>query len=335
VAALNQPLGLAFTCTGVDRSLTGINIASIPGAVPGEIAATSALAIGVLPGSLGCTVRPVDAAGNPVTAAPGTIEITSLNGTLLSLSGTLTSNLRIGCGDPSQVTVNTALAGGVINANLCQGVAFSVLGQGVGVVELRARYEPVSPTLFEVEGRGTVTFVAPPVGVSLALDPNPVAVGSTGTATATLSTVYTPTCTGTITIGGTVSITSACINPTTGLTITTASNPGSSLNGIVVFATDNSAIARSRRRVRRLPRRPSTWVLPALRSRSLFPAAPLAVAAPSRRSPSPTRSSATSSRSSAAARRRRRRMSAWSRARRTSPRRSFRSCRVRRSLSVR
>jgi hypothetical protein len=98
----------------------------------------------------------------------------------------------------------------------------------------------------EAEGRTTVAFVAPAVGVSLALDPNPVAIGATGTATATLSTVFTPSCnavavTGT---GGIVVQAGACINPTTGLALTSASNPGSALNGVVIFRTDNSAIAR-------------------------------------------------------------------------------------------
>jgi hypothetical protein len=45
-------------------------------------------------------------------------------------------------------------------------------------------------------------------------------------------------------VGGAVVSSTQCINPATGLPITSASNPGSVLNGIVVFSTDNSAIAR-------------------------------------------------------------------------------------------
>jgi len=245
VSALNGPASISITCTTVS-SLIGVNPTSLSSqfGLPSNLFSTQTpTAIGILPASIGCTAQPVDILGAPIAVAPGTIEVTSLSGTLLSLSGTLTSNLRIACGS-NTVNVSTT----VIALNNCTGVTFAVLGQGVGLVELRARYEPFSQSnlVGEAEGSTTVAFVAPAVGVSLALDPNPVAVGATGTATATLSTVFAISCTNVV-LGAAGTLTSAagqCINPTTGLAITTASNPGSSLNGIVVFRTDNTAIAR-------------------------------------------------------------------------------------------
>jgi hypothetical protein len=167
-----------------------------------------------------------------VAIAPGTMEVSSLSGSILTLSGTLATNVRIPCGT-NQVTF-PANVGGVINVNTCIGVRFSVLGLGVGNVEIRVRYEP-APDFDqpEIEASGFVTFVAPAVGVSLTLNPDPVAVGQTGTATAFLNQLFIPNC-------GTI----ACVDPATGLPITVGANPGSILNGLVVFTIDNTAIAR-------------------------------------------------------------------------------------------
>lgn len=203
-----------------------------PGQLPGTGVGT-ALAVGVLPGGVSCEAFFVDpATGLRVQVAPGTIEVSSLSGSLINLSGTLATNLRIPCG--SNLVAFPSTVGAVVNINNCAGVRFSVLGQGVGIVEIRARYEP-APNFGqpEQEASGFVTFVAPAVGLSLTLNPDPVAVGATGTATAFLNQLFVPNC-------GAV----ACVDPATGLPINVAANPGSILNGIVVFTIADTAIAR-------------------------------------------------------------------------------------------
>lgn len=53
----------------------------------------------------------IDAAGNPIVAAPGTIEISSVNGALLDASGRVTTNLRIGCSDDGIGVGDISLSG--------------------------------------------------------------------------------------------------------------------------------------------------------------------------------------------------------------------------------
>jgi hypothetical protein len=234
---------------------SGVSIGQLPGGLSG-----APLAVGVLPGAVSCiaeaavilapgstcpagtaiTIAVPGGFGQVVPAsvfcrvviAPGTFEVSSLSGSILTLSGTLATNVRIPCG--SGLVAFPTNVGGVVNLNNCIGVRFSVLGLGVGNVEIRVRYEP-NPDFGqnELEASGFVAFVAPAVGVSLTLNPNPVAVGQTGTATAFLNQLFVPNC-------GTI----ACVDPATGLPITVGANPGSILNGIVVFTIDNTAIAR-------------------------------------------------------------------------------------------
>jgi hypothetical protein len=282
--ALNTPANLnridAFRVTRIAvvtncRELLGIrlvgfspNIGAQPGTNlvqpvrPGEIGTATGgiLAIGVLPQALRVDAIPL--VDDPATAVyeavpvrpglgvcPGKFEVSSINGTLLSLSGTLSTNLRILCGSETTNIVRTGL--GTFDTNTCtSGVTFSVLGLGVGDVEINVRYEPLDGSLlcsdiqnppgtceeFEVVGR--VRFVAPVVTLTLSLDPNPVAVGATTRATANLLTVTAANC-----AAINPAAVTTCIDPSTGRVITSFSDAGSVLNGIVVFSVDNTAIA--------------------------------------------------------------------------------------------
>jgi len=232
VTAFTQPVGLLIACTS---TVAG----PFTGPVPGPIGTINIIAVGVLPGTLPCTVTPVNAAGVATPAAPGTIEVSSVAGVLLTSAGQLATNLRIACDTAPTVTI-----GVTINVNTCQGVAFAVLGTQVGPVDLRARYEPstvaAAAGITEIEASTNVAFVAPPVSVSLLLSPNPVVVGQTGTATARFNRSFN--CSAAFGFGtGAVLGGNVCIDPTTGLPI--AFDFGSGLNGSVIFTIDNSAVA--------------------------------------------------------------------------------------------
>ncbi|MBI2760345.1 MAG: hypothetical protein HYX51_02830, partial [Chloroflexi bacterium] len=229
VAAFVQPAALAIACTS---AITG----PFTGPFPGPIGAVNVVAIGILPASIACQITFLNAAGTAIVVAPGTVEVTTLAGTLLTSNGQLTTNLRIVCGGAT-----AAVIGAGINPNNCQGVQFQILGLGVGFVDITARYEPSSVAaaagIREIEGTANVAFVAPLVTVSLLLSPNPVVVGATGTATARFNRTFNCAAAFGVTIAGGL----ACIDPTTGLPI--AFNFGSALNGSVVFTIDNTAIA--------------------------------------------------------------------------------------------
>ncbi len=211
----NAPVGLGFIC----ESPAGIPALPTPGPI-----GTFPIAIGVLPQALVCQVIPVVNPALALTAqplaAPGTIEVSSINGALIDASGALRTNLRIACG-------NFASA-----APSCRGVAFAVAGLQVGFVEIRARYEPapISAGAVEVEADWSVAFIAPLVGVNLLLNPNPIVVGATGTATARFNR-------GVVLCGAGL----FCVDPTTGLPI--FANAGSVLNGSTIFTIDNSLVA--------------------------------------------------------------------------------------------
>jgi hypothetical protein len=191
--------------------------------------------VGILPEAVVCKVEPTDRAGLPIRVAPAKIEVSSTGGSLLTRTGQLTTNLRIECGDILQVPVIPVPGDPFLNVdkNTCTGVTFAVVGLGVGIVDINARYEPasfaVAEGIFEIEGKTAVGFVAPAVSVNLLLSPNPVAVGATGTATARLNRV-------TLSCGTVV-----CVDPTTGLPISV--NAGSALNGNVIFTIQDPTIA--------------------------------------------------------------------------------------------
>ncbi len=223
-AAVTTALGMSITCASTPGApgITAFNTF-----LPATPTAPSIVAVGVVPATVACAV-------NLTSLDPGVVEISSVNGLLVSSSGTLTTNLRVSCG-------TSGVAGS------CNGaIAFAVASGGVGFVTVQARYEP-SPlsTTTERETSAVIAFVAPPVIMSLSLNPSPVAVNATGTATATFFVAVscgggaapaTPTTTILIPAG-------ACVDVTTGAVITAV--PSSSvLNGTVLFSIDNTAIAR-------------------------------------------------------------------------------------------
>jgi len=209
-----QPTGFAIACTAG-------TIGTLPAFLPGPIGGATVVAISTLPSSIACTVQ-TTVAGVPTAVANGTIEVSTVTGTLIDARGALSTNLRIPC-------TNTALTA----PNNCTGVAFAVAGVGVGFVEVRVRYEPVPglTNIDELEGSFVVAFVAPRPNLNLLLSPNPVSVGQDTTATLRLNRVV---------INCGVGI--FCVDPTTGLPLLT--NTSSILNGTVVFTIDNTAIAR-------------------------------------------------------------------------------------------
>jgi hypothetical protein len=250
--ALNTPAALAArtaftfrtvtTVTGfvagdrfVIRCLPSLNPGlqtTFPLAIPGAIDDGDLVGVGILPSALICEagfLAAGAAANAPFQAvAPGTIEVTSVNGTLLDLRGGLTTNLRIGCGTGPVVSDDL----GTINPNTCRGVRFGVIGLGVGFVELRARYEPSSAAaaagILERETAAEVAFIAPAVSLSLSLNPNPVAVGATGTATLRFNR--------TAIFAGEL-----LVNPQTGAPLFV--NLGTPLNGTVTFQSSNPSVA--------------------------------------------------------------------------------------------
>lgn len=239
VAAFVQPAGLRITCPSTTDAFApqGVPIA-IP--TPGQLGALNIIALGVLPSTLICTVQGIDAAGAVLAAfAPGIIEVSSVQGTLIDAAGRLATNLRIGCDNRDTTTV---VLGQTINPNTCTGVSFGVIGQGVGIVEIRAEYEPNAiPQAAGILNRQTlanVGFIAPVIVPNLLLSPNPVVVGATGTATVRFN--RTGNCSaafgGLNFQGG-----NTCIDPTTGAPI--FFNIGSSLNGNVVLTIANNAHA--------------------------------------------------------------------------------------------
>lgn len=229
-AGFRQPAGLAFDCTAGPRG-------TAPGVpTPGEISSVTNLqAVGILPAIIICTVVPVNADGDPIRAAPATIEVSSVNGVLLDTAGRLTTNLRIGCGTRTDVAANLT----TIDPNTCEGVTFAVAGQGVGVVELRARYEPSAAAaaagIVDVEATARVAFVAPIPSLLLSLSPNPVAVNGTGTATLSFQFGF-QLCSP---LGSAFQV--FCVNPQTGLPIPQIA--GSVLAGTVVFTSQNPSAA--------------------------------------------------------------------------------------------
>jgi hypothetical protein len=216
--------------TALNPGLTTGLTTPIPGPILGG---NTPIAVGVLPSALICEAVFVttNAAGMTVDqiVAPGTIEVSALAGTLVDLSGGLSTNLRIPC-DSRQITIDDALTVSALNS--CGGVRFGVLGLGVGFVELRARYEPARIAALagiqERETAATVAFVAPLANLNLLLNPNPVGVGATGTATARSNRL-------------TIFANELLINPQTGVPLTVSF--GTTLNGTVFFTTSNAAVA--------------------------------------------------------------------------------------------
>ena len=277
---------LAFICS-TNTALSSVVGDPFLSPIPGQVRDNFIAGIGILPQALACKVIPIPVGVDPATClkpfasvslpanainiqagvgafdtgnvvstcgvVPGKIEVSSINGALIDLSGRLTTNLRIECGDISGVFVPLGSFTDVlptINKNTCFGVTFGVAGLGVGLVDLNARYEPATfagnAGAFEVENKAQVAFIAPAVSINLLLSPNPVTVGQTGTATARFNRVAVG-CETNITAAaitgpfGAASSGGFCVDPTTGAQVLI--NIGSILNGSVVFSVADTAIA--------------------------------------------------------------------------------------------
>jgi hypothetical protein len=253
VGTFLQPTGLIISCPSTSDNFAPQGV-PFNNPTPSQLSAVNVIALGVLPSTLICTVKGVGADGVTVLTnfAPGTIEVSSVNGVLLDATGRFSADLRIGCDASGVINVGNTIAipGSTISVNTCTGVSFAVSGVGVGNVELRARYEPSSVAaaagIQERETLANVGFIAPIIVPSLLLSPNPIAVGATGTATvrfnrsincqAAFNTglLAPPSLTGIN--GGNV-----CIDPTTGQPI--IFNFGSTLNGNVILTISDTTIA--------------------------------------------------------------------------------------------
>lgn len=221
---------------------------------PGQIGANQLLAVSVLPVPVNCTVTFFAGTGTTATqiAIPaGSFEVTSLQGALIDATGRLSTNLRIGCGGAPTGDLIPVTGAVIVDAvNSCVGITFSVAGTGVGLTEVRVRYEPRNATIAGItvqtfEIAFAVAFVAPQAVLDLTLAPNPVSAGGTSTVgTATSDGVATLTLNPTF--GANVfrdPITNTpFLDPVTGLPLLL--NTGSILNGSVIFTIDNTAIAR-------------------------------------------------------------------------------------------
>jgi hypothetical protein len=215
----------SITCTSTPGAPPLTSFTALVNTFVPAAPATPLAAVGVVPSTVFCNV-------NLVALDPGVVEISSVNGLLVSSSGTLTTNLRVPCG-------TTGVAGS------CTGtISFSVAAGGVGIVTVQARYEPATGfTSPERETSAAIVFVAPSVQLTLSLNPNPVAVGKTGTASLTFL-VAVSCAPGTATaVAGAPSLVGACVDVSTG-TIINAVPSSSVLSGTVVFSIDNAAIAR-------------------------------------------------------------------------------------------
>jgi hypothetical protein len=236
VALFRQPDALRLTCNNnIIDPVTGAT-PTVANPAPSQIGGVNVIAFGQLPSAVFCTVQPI--IGNAVaTVAPGTIEVSAVQGGILDATGRFATTLNIGC-DNGTIPV---VAGTTLDPNVCTGVQFYVSGLGVGITEVRARYLPssaaVAAGIQERDTRGNVGFIAPQVAVSLLLNPNPIAIGQTGTATARFN--RSTNCA--TLFGGTIAGGTTCIDPTSGQPI--VFNFGSLLNGNVNFTIDNTAIA--------------------------------------------------------------------------------------------
>jgi hypothetical protein len=241
-AAFVQPAGLRITCPSTTDAFAPQGL-PIVNPTPSQLGGLNIIALGVLPATLICTAVPIDAAGNVLAAvAPGIIEVSTVQGVLIDAAGRITTNLRIDC------SAGGALGSGVfggatgINPNTCTGVSFGVIGQGVGIVEILAEYEPnaiaEAAGIQSRQARANVGFIAPIIVPSLLLSPNPVVVGATGTATVRFN--RSANCSAAFGAGS-IQGGQVCIDPTTGTPI--IFNFGSALNGNVILTIANNAAA--------------------------------------------------------------------------------------------
>ena len=235
ISTFVAPQTFAATCavTGGTSTVNGVaggNVAPAPGPVSGAAAALGIVAIGILPNTMTCTIS-----STPARIAPGVFELSMLTAGLQNGSGVPATNLRIGCDTlPPQVT------GATTDPNTCQGVSFRVIPFGVGIAEIRYRYQATgfasAAGIGEREGAFSVAFLLGSINVNVLLDANPGIAGGTTRVQARFN--RTPDC---IAFAGNFGA-PVCYDPNTGLP--QFFNLGASPNGTVVFTIDNSLVAR-------------------------------------------------------------------------------------------
>ncbi len=213
------PATLALSCAhspGVAWLLAQDEVPALPEAVTRAVGA-----VAMLPEVVSCRARLLGAAGEEVAAPPGTVRLSTLVAGLLDAGGRAVTLLPVPCGGLDWTTLRPAA---------CTGVEFSLAGTRVGVVEVRARYEPgmAAPGTPTLEGTVQVAFVAPAVSVRLSASREPLAPGASGRARATLSVI------------GRLCRLAACVDPATGAPLWP--RPGSALNGDVLFISDAPAV---------------------------------------------------------------------------------------------
>jgi hypothetical protein len=213
------PATLALSCAhspGVAWLLAQDEVPALPEAVTRAVGA-----VAMLPEVVSCRARLLNAAGEEGTAPPGTVRLSTLAGGLLDAGGRAVTLLPVPCGGVELAT---------LRPSACTGVDFSLAGTRVGVVEVRARYEPgmAAPGTPALEGTVQVAFVAPAVSVRLSASREPLTPGTSGRARATLSVI------------GRLCRLAACVDPATGAPLWL--RPGSALNGDVLFISDAPAV---------------------------------------------------------------------------------------------
>lgn len=224
------PATLALTCAhsaGVAWLLAQDEVPALPEAVTRAVGA-----VALLPEVVSCRARLLDAAGGEVEAPPGTVRLSAPGGGLLDAGGRIVTLLPVPCGGLSLAFSALGLDPTTPRPAACTGVEFSLAGTRVGVVAVRARYEPgmAAPSTPSLEGTVQVAFVAPAVSLRLSAGREPLTPGASGRARVTLSVLGRP------------CRLAACVDPATGAPL--RPRPGSALSGTVLFVSDAPAVVR-------------------------------------------------------------------------------------------
>lgn len=213
-----SPATLALSCAhspGVAWLLAQDEVPALP-----QQATRAVDAVALLPEVVSCHAHLRSATGQELEAPPGTVRVSTLAGGLLDAAGRAVTLLPLPCGGLDPATLRPAA---------CTGVEFSVAGTRVGVVEVRARYEPgIGTGAAPLEGTVRVAFVAPAVSLRLTVGREPLTTGTAGRARVTLTTV------------GRLCRLAACVDPVTGVAV--RPRAGAALSGTVRFWSDAPAV---------------------------------------------------------------------------------------------
>ncbi len=216
--APEPPTTLALTCAhspAVDWLLAQDEVPALPESVTRAVGAAA-----LLPEVVSCRARLLNAAGQEVEGPSGTLRLSAPTGGLLDAGGRTVTLLPLPCGGLDLAT---------LRPTACTGAEFGVASTRVGLVEVRARYEPALGTgATPLEGSVQVAFAAPAVATRLSVGREPLVVGAGGRARVTLSTV------------GRLCRLAACVDPATGAPL--RPRTGSALSGTVLFFSDTPAV---------------------------------------------------------------------------------------------